>query len=98
MQQAVAGRLAGQPDFPLLLSALAAAYNGNAAALVTSAPPTIDAFWGFPLICNDYRECSNSPVRPGCKYANDSKAITDKSFEGYRKVIDDGVKVRAVSV
>ncbi|KAK3071027.1 hypothetical protein LTR53_009423 [Teratosphaeriaceae sp. CCFEE 6253] len=54
LQAAIAGRLGGQPDFPLFLGALALASAGNAAALVASPPPTLDQFWGFPLICNDY--------------------------------------------
>ncbi|KAK3070243.1 hypothetical protein LTR53_010784 [Teratosphaeriaceae sp. CCFEE 6253] len=54
LQAAIARRPAGQPDFPMLLDALALARAGNAAALVASPPPTLDQFWGFPLICNDY--------------------------------------------
>ncbi|KAK4554371.1 hypothetical protein LTR86_008579 [Recurvomyces mirabilis] len=54
VQAALAGALMGQPDFPTILEALAAAYAGDAALFLGGGSLTIDATWGLVEICNDH--------------------------------------------
>lgn len=44
------------PDFPLILEVLAAAYKGDGEGFVSTAKPTIDQFWGIVFLCSDNRK------------------------------------------
>jgi hypothetical protein len=41
------------PDFPLILEILAAAFEGNGKGFVSTAQPTIDEFWAVVFFCSD---------------------------------------------
>ena len=54
------GALAGSPDFPAILTGLAAAaLNGDASAFL-SGPPPFDAVVAMPLLANDYSDYSSN--------------------------------------
>ena len=56
VQSAILGALSDQPDFPLIIEALAAAAAGDGSVLVSSGALVVEAVQAVPLSCGDNSE------------------------------------------
>lgn len=84
------GALLGSPDFPAIFEAINSTLSGDASAFI-SPPPTVDSVDSMPLLCNDY-----GTLKLACSSRGDANAEGidyPRTFEYFKKSLDDGLKV-----
>jgi len=84
------GALLGSPDFPAISDAINSTLAGDASAFI-SPPPTVDSVVSMPLLCNDY----GTQELSYCSCGDANVGMTDylRTFEYFKKSLDDGLKV-----